>query len=242
MRKMAKKKTPYEKQAGKLHREISALKAVIADKMEQLKAKEEELRQLNLSHNAQAIQSMQQMMLDASDSVDLQSLMQKAGFRSAFEAFLRREAEKKDAPATVSVKKPAASAAETSPVSAENGPDKGSEVTEKIPEKGTAPKDSGLKDSDKESKEENKPDEKNENPAEKPSEKGTDKPETPEHPEESADEKKDEAVFTPIESAAASAPKENEPSDHKEENPSEPSDDGEAGFHWEPPKEVWDGR
>jgi len=239
------KKSEYEKQRDKLIREISslqrAIKNFVALKGSLLREKKEALRKLNLEHNAVAIRSMSQMMLDASDAVDLESLLKQKGFRSAFEAFLRREAEGKDASGEVPVKNPAASAAETSPVSAEDGPKKGQDAAEKVPEKENAPEDSGKNESDKPSGTEEKPDEKTAAASEATSKKEPEKPAASGTSEPKADEKKTEAVFTPSESAGNPAPEHDDASDDAGEDSSEKPDEEPVAYHWDTPK-VWDGK
>lgn len=88
------KLTDYEKQTRQLRKDISSIQEKIEKLNHQLYEKKRALRDLNLKHNAPVIQSMSQILLDASDNIDLQSLMQQTDFKSAFEAFLRAEKEK----------------------------------------------------------------------------------------------------------------------------------------------------
>lgn len=233
---MTAKKSDYEKQTAKLRKEISSLqksiKNYVAVKGALLREKKEQLRKMNLEHNAMAIRSMSQIMLDASDSIDLESLMRQDGFRSAFEAFLRREAEGKGAQASVHVPGPAAPAAGTSSVPAGNVPEKKMDdgkgtdkpKPEPSPDKGTA----------------SEPE-----PAGTLSDKEADKPESKKDSGKTPDENKPETVFQPTASSADSAPETDAASGNPEGTPADDSNNDEEktpAYHWGPPKEVWDGK
>lgn len=240
---MTAKKSDYEKQTAKLRKEISSLqksiKNYVAVKGALLREKKEQLRKMNLEHNAMAIRSMSQMMLDASDSIDLESLMRKGGFRSAFEAFLRREAEGKGAQASVHVPEPAAPAAGTSSVSAGNVPKK------KMDDGKGTDKPKPEPSSDKGTASELEPAGKDASPAGTLSDKEADKPESEKDSWKTPDENKPEPVFQPTASSADSAPETDAASGNPEGTPADDSNNDEEktpAYHWGPPKEVWDGK
>lgn len=94
---MARKKlTDYEKEIKKIRDRIQAHRKKRDELDKSIESDSALLRKMNLDHNAPVIRSMSEILLDASDSVDLAALMEQTDFKSAFEAFLRNEQAKKD--------------------------------------------------------------------------------------------------------------------------------------------------